>query len=544
MALLSLRASVFASAFCYRIFWALIISTSFVPDEYYQTIHPANILHAGRKNAPFGNTWEWQDEFRIRSFVPILPYLLFYHLRNISRPYLEFLSSEIVIIQGSRFLNAIISSFSDFALYTIVLRMTHSNALSICILLTHLLSWSASYCLSRTLANSTETALVIIGLYLWISEHRSGVSVRDEFKIESVESLSEGTPKKNKENMDKKNKGLRKRKSSIIQSTEKILDDDHSRIPEAHTCIHSIAIIVIVMTIHCRPTAVLFWAPLIILRAYQERSPLTYILVQYFPGALISFIFCIAVDSICYWHFTVTPYNFFHINVLRNYAVLFYGAKSYAWNFNHGLPVMLGLYTPILCYGMLFTHQPSEAITLELVSFLYMILLRCVTAHQEYRFLLPCLPFFHIAVGCTIWNFAVWCLPSLGRPTEYPYSFRTYCLSFLFPSISQTAQIGSTGCQQDTRHLKKDSHKQPHSRDLAPIDSSDAFLEKKWSTYPCIKMALLSIVFLMATAHVGAALYLCTRHQVQHSCHANYFTLILCDMLVFITESYGLSIIF
>lgn len=546
MALLSHYSAILAAAFCYRIFWALIISTSFVPDEYYQTIHPANILHAGGKNAFFRNTWEWQDEFRIRSFVPILPYLLFFHIRNTSCSYLAFLSSEIVIVQGSRIINAIIASYSDFAFYMIILRMSHCNVLSICILLTHLLSWSASYCMSRTLANSTETALVITGLFLWIHEHHSGVGPHDQSEFQSVKSLIEGTTKKNKGHMDQNRKGLRKRKSTITQSTGKVVDGNHLRTSEAHFRTHSIAIIVIVLTIHCRPTAVLFWAPLILLRAYQEKNPLTYVLVQYLPGALVSFIFCVAVDSICYGHFTITPYNFFHINVLRNYAVLFYGAKSYAWNFNHGLPVMLGLYTPILLYGLAFTHQPTEAIMLELVSFLYMILLRCVTAHQEYRFLLPCLPFFHIAVGCTIWNIAVWCLPSLGNPTGYPYSFRTYCLSFFFPSIARSAMIISTGNQKDVGHPKghlKDSRGNSLLWGLAMDRSSVCPPKKKWSAHPCVKMVLLSIIFLMAAAHVGAALYLCTRHQVQYLCGATYSILTWYRFPASFTASYGLSII-
>jgi hypothetical protein len=537
-----------AGTLIYRAFWAFSIKTTFVPDEYYQTVEPVNIIFYGDSNVGLNSTWEWRDEFRIRSFVPLIPYMLLYQMKFFLGSSLSVLIHETVVLKFPRLVNAIVSSYSDLLLYAILKKITLSDSPAIFITCIHLFSWSGSYCLSRTLANSTETAFLIIGLYFWLSE--SSCKNKNNGSIgEAVSSSSNCSGSKiadQQKNSNSKqisredNSGLRLRKQ---YRPYKIVEDPGSkRDPVTSSndyCVSSLAVALIVVTVHCRPTAVLFWAPLVILRITQQTYPWRYIVFHCVPTGLAVLLLCVTIDSIFYARFTVTPFNFFYINITRNYAAIFYGAKSWHWSFSHGLPVMLGLYTPILMLSILITPQPEDAIILILVSLLYAVLLRCVTAHQEYRFLLPALPFLHISVGFTLWDLAVWCLPRLGEPSRHPHTVLSYCLSSVglrshVKSKESETKI-SSGSKENTKGSRNSNgngqmddvvqgggsttqdqdQDQDHCAIGVGVQRREEEKEKRKNSPSVARILCLSLLFLVVTAHLSAAYYLSTRHQVR-----------------------------
>jgi Alg9-like mannosyltransferase family len=535
-----LWSAIAAGTLIYRAFWAFSIKTTFVPDEYYQTVEPINIIFYGGSNNGLSSTWEWRDEFRIRSFVPLIPYMLLYQMKFFLGSSLSAFMHEVVVLKFPRLVNAIISSYSDFLLCAILKKITRSDSPAIFITCIHLFSWSGSYCLSRTLANSTETAFLIIGLYFWLSE--SSCKEENNQSIEVGVSSSSNCEQKNinSKRISGEDKGDLRLRKQIPSS--KIVEDPGIKRDSVTVSndyyMSSLALALIALTVHCRPTAVLFWAPLVILRITQQTSPWRYVVFHCLPTGLAVLLLCVLIDSIFYARFTVTPFNFFYINITRNYAALFYGAKSWHWNFSHGLPVMLGLYTPVLVLSILVTPQPDDAIILIVVSLLNAVLLRCVTAHQEYRFLLPALPFLHISVGFTLWDLAVWCLPGLGEPSRHSrhsHTVLSYCLSSLGLWSHVKSKVGvdktSSGSEEnnegrrnsrsnggmDSLALGGGSIKQDQDRCATGVRGERRNEEevKRKDSPSVARMLCLSSLVLVVTTHLSAAYYLSTRHQVR-----------------------------
>ena len=249
--------------------------------------------------------------------------------------------------------------------------------------------------------------------------------------------------------------------------------------------------------------------------------------------------------------FTVTPYNFFHTNVASDFAAVFYGSKSWHWNATHGLPVMLGLYFPFLLYSIFFVNQPRAAVVLEVVSVVYISLLRCATAHQEYRFLLPSLPFLHIAVGYTFWNIIQWCIPAVVNqstaaamnPSANHQSTRSSCTVFSFccdyisyPFISietvvsapsavmdqSTTTISSTGTANKTKieNENGDLSDNKNDNDIVKEIENDGMNKSENMKYSrgkgisLMKGLTLLLLIAVCVAHTLTAVYLARRHQV------------------------------
>ena len=543
--------AVFIAAIFYRTFWALTVSTSFVPDEYYQTIEPAYNLIYGDAASQFRNTWEWRENYRIRSYVPLFPYLLLFKFKYSLRHHWGISFPEHFVDKAPRFITGLLISSSDILFFSIVRRISNSNRIAAVILFVHLFSWSASYCLSRTLINSTETALLITGIYFWSLDDDSGFkALLGRKKIIAamgspenyITEATRGNASVNKYKViaDTDETGSNIKHSSVFLLSKSITKKQGQPIT-GHTWNHHIAISIIAVTVHSRPTAILFWAPLLLFGVWNHRSPINYILSCIATG-LIVLICCIIFDSICYGHFTVTPLNFFRTNVTNNYAALFYGAKPWHWNFSHNLPVMLGLYSPFLIFGLLFTPQPRCAVILELLSILYIILMRCITAHQEYRFILPCLPFLHIAVGYNVCRIIVWCIPSVEESEEHSSctAISFCCSAFLLskvkdesfidasvnnialPSIDAKVKMVTDISDPattifDVNVTKKKIIEKSLMRPTELLPNNQCkIVEKGKMTFiaafmKCFLLLLLAGVFLI---HFSVAFYLSTRHQV------------------------------
>ena len=166
--------------FCciFRLLNVWVIRSQFDPDEYWQNLEPAYCHVFGHCD---GLTWEWKrrskissfgsfDDFitqgfegPIRSYVSILPTILFYYLVK----YLK-VDSTWMISKGPVVLNAIVvAAPTDWAVWRLSRWMEKENERpSLWYLYASLMSWFHGYALIRTYSNSLETFFLIISLFL------------------------------------------------------------------------------------------------------------------------------------------------------------------------------------------------------------------------------------------------------------------------------------------------------------------------------------------------------------------------------------------
>ncbi|KAJ8985666.1 hypothetical protein NQ317_015163 [Molorchus minor] len=134
-----------------RLASVFIVQTSFVPDEYWQSLEVAhNIVFK------YGYlTWEWSKG--IRSYIPPLVVAAFYKILQIIG-----LDTVTNLIYGPRILQAFLSSYSDLCFY----KWSGCTKWGVFYIAT---SWFWFYTGSRTLINTLECALTTIALskYPW-----------------------------------------------------------------------------------------------------------------------------------------------------------------------------------------------------------------------------------------------------------------------------------------------------------------------------------------------------------------------------------------
>lgn len=146
---------IFLACLTYRIFNAMIISTFYVPDEFWQGPEVAH-------NMVFGYgylTWEWTQGLRGWTF-PLLfavPYKILAVLR---------LDSAMTLIRTPRLVQGIFAAFGDLYLYKLAGKL-FGQKVSQWALACNLLSWFTFYCVTRSLTNSTEAVLTTVALYYW-----------------------------------------------------------------------------------------------------------------------------------------------------------------------------------------------------------------------------------------------------------------------------------------------------------------------------------------------------------------------------------------
>eukprot|EP01031_Cornospumella_fuschlensis_P037508 gene37508-45551_t len=207
----------------------------------------------------------------------------------------------------------------------------------------NLFSWSGLYMLNRSLANSLEYSSVLIGSFLLLRF----ATYRDYYSFYS-------------------------------------------------------SLAAVVFSTYVRPTAVLFWAPILIQILWHFNGLFREVrfLMQIVAVSLCILLSCIIIDSTFYGEFTVAPWNFFVINVLEKKAAYF-GVKPWHFAFTEGLPVVLALFFPLLFLispaNLLAMAKLTRILLLSALS--YVVLLQATSSHQEHRFYLPVIPYFHLAAS-------------------------------------------------------------------------------------------------------------------------------------------------
>jgi len=135
-----------------------------------------------------------------------------------------------------------------------------------------------------------------------------------------------------------------------------------------------------------RPTAAVTWLPLLLLHLHRlvEKKRLQRLLPLSLPP-LLTVAAIVALDSIFYQHFTITPLNFFRVNILHNISH-FYGTHPPWWYLTNTLFPTLG---PILVPILSSLRSTPSIIALPCLTTLATLSL---LPHKEMRFLQPLLP--------------------------------------------------------------------------------------------------------------------------------------------------------
>ena len=375
----------------WRLIAAVLVSTTYVPDEYFQSVEVA--YHAVHGHGIV--TWEWEDGFRIRSFLSILPFAAYFKLLQVCG-----IHSQWMYAVGPRFIQAIAVAISDSCLYHVSMAAWGGRQdvekkrgigydSGLWTLLLQCSNWYSMYSATRTMANTTETFIYIMVLYMWYS-------------------LAESVPT--------------------------------SRYREW------LAMCLMCLQSYARPTSVLLFVPIIVAHVVENRHKASE-LFRFAVACTLSGSLCailgILVDSLFYneaW--SISPLNFLYFNVYKKVSSLF-GTQSGYWNFVVGLPTALGLTFPLLGSSLwlllkektlLLTHKVLLQAVTALVVF--PLGLHCFSYHQELRFLSPVLPAAHIVLGSGI---ALWTV----RAGKDKYQSRRTIAALLLGAIALVHSIGA-----------------------------------------------------------------------------------------------------
>jgi len=153
--LLSSQKTLLLGLLAFRMLNCLMIHTSFVPDEYWQSLEVAHRMAFG-----YGyQTWEWR--YGLRSYVYPAFIATIYRLLALLH-----LDTRILLIKLPQLMSAAFWALGDLYLYKMSRRLA-GGRVALWTLLCTLCSWFAFYAGPRTLSNSIETVLTSIGLYYY-----------------------------------------------------------------------------------------------------------------------------------------------------------------------------------------------------------------------------------------------------------------------------------------------------------------------------------------------------------------------------------------
>ncbi|MBN3296359.1 PIGB mannosyltransferase, partial [Amia calva] len=278
--------TVFTVAF--RLANCFLVQTSFVPDEYWQslevshnmvfkypyTLHNHTILNLTRYGFL---TWEWTEGLRGYTYPFFIATL--YEM-------LYFLNYDTVWVP--RLTHALLAALADIKLYSLIRRLEHSEVAK-WVYFSQLCSWFTWYCCTRTLTNTVETVLTTLALHYYPLQ------------------------------------------GSETQHRSKYL------------ALVALAVII-------RPTAVIVWLPLVGYHLLREDNKLSLLSHCAMPIGLLTLGISTLVDCIFYGKWTLVQLNFLKFNVLHNVAE-FYGSHPWHWYLTQGFPVVLGPHLPFFLHG-------------------------------------------------------------------------------------------------------------------------------------------------------------------------------------------------
>ncbi|XP_069029796.1 GPI mannosyltransferase 3 [Embiotoca jacksoni] len=146
-----LRVAVFSVVF--RLINCLLVQTSFVPDEYWQSVEVSHhmVFNYGYL------TWEWKAGIRGFSYPLFFAFLYkILHFINYDSVYL--------LIWLPRLLQALLAAFADVKFFFLI-RTLENRDVARWTFFCQLCSWFTWFCCTRTLTNSMETTITCLALF-------------------------------------------------------------------------------------------------------------------------------------------------------------------------------------------------------------------------------------------------------------------------------------------------------------------------------------------------------------------------------------------
>ncbi|XVF47802.1 hypothetical protein PTKIN_Ptkin03bG0140200 [Pterospermum kingtungense] len=317
-------------AFClgFRMLNALLIQTYFNPDEHWQALEVAHRITFG-----YGHlTWEWEKG--IRSYLHPMLFALFYKLLALLG-----LDTPCFMMKGPRVLESIFSAVGDLYLYKLSL-VLFGGTVAKWALFSQLANWFMFFCFNRTLSNSLETVLTLVGLCYW---------------------------------------------PSMRSSSNKIPSDSRK---------WGLALAAFACAI--RPTSAITWIYVGLLELYLTHERLRFIFLELVPiGTMVLGLMCM-LDRLMYGSWVLVPLNFLKFNFLSSGGD-YYGTHKWHWYFTQGFSVMLFSFLPFCVGGIIKSRYWKLSGLIVWVLGVYSIL-----GHKEFRFVLPVLPISLIFSGYSL----------------------------------------------------------------------------------------------------------------------------------------------
>lgn len=310
--------NIFTLCLAFRIANSLLIRTYFNPDEHWQALEVAHRIVFG-----YGHlTWEWRKG--IRSYFHPLLFAVLYKVLALFG-----LDTPWFMAHAPRLLQALFSAVGDLYFYRLS-NAIFGNFVAKWALFSQLANWFMFFCFNRTLSNSLETVLTLVGLYYWPCMRAS------PSKVPLV---------------------LRK---------------------------WGLAIAALACAI--RPTSAITWVYVGLLELAVTRDRLKFLVLEVVPiGALVLGLSCL-LDRLMYGSWVIVPLNFLKFNFLSSGGD-YYGTHKWHWYFSQGFTVMLFTFLPFSIAGSIKSKCWKLSGLIAWVLIVY-----SIQGHKEFRFVLPMLP--------------------------------------------------------------------------------------------------------------------------------------------------------
>lgn len=323
---------------CFRLVDALLVRTYFNPDEYWQSLEVAHHMAFGHGHL----TWEWQPGARIRGFAHPLVFAALYRLLALLG-----LDTRDMIAAAPRLLQGLFAAVADLYTYRLARRLFGEVA-GKWALFASLANWFVFYCMVRTFSNSIEASLATVAFYYW------------PWRADPVAGLGPWTS----------------RQTAVVFGSLAFLMRPSSG--------------VLWLWLGCQHLWLLFRA-----------QPRWLSLALGFVGeaAAIGLFFIaggVLIDRCFYGVWTCVPLNFVRFNALSGGSRL-YGVNHWSYYITEAYPVMLLSMLPLSCLGIAWAggdRRTHPACLVAVVTAVY-----SLTAHKEYRFVLPVLPLLLVYAG-------------------------------------------------------------------------------------------------------------------------------------------------
>ncbi|CAL1376987.1 unnamed protein product [Linum trigynum] len=310
--------TIFLLCLAFRIVNSLLIQTYFNPDEHWQSLEVAHRLVFG-----YGHlTWEWRKG--IRGYLHPLIFAGLYKV-------LAFLGIDTpwLMVKSPRLLQALFSAVGDLYCYKFS-SVIFGTIAARWALFAQLTNWFMFFCFNRTLSNSLEAVLTLVGLYHW--------------------------------------------------PCMRISPSDASLVSR------KLGLAIAGLACAIRPTCAIIWVYIGFLELLLTRDRLRFVALEVVPiGALMLGLSSI-VDRVMYNSWIFVPLNFLKFNFLSSGGD-YYGTHPWHWYFSQGFSVMLFTFLPFSIAGIIKSKYWKLSGLVAWVLTLYSVL-----GHKEFRFVLPVLP--------------------------------------------------------------------------------------------------------------------------------------------------------